>query len=269
MRKPGRYPAPCPEEPGLSSPTAVTGCQGGHPVRRASNFNLARPKGPVKLTPTTRPWTNPAQNPAVAIRRRPIPARSAPEHPDRADRCAPIWTEDRSASRDECRSSDTPPSLPAGPTAGRRENGARSRSREMYVQTLPVPPLPRIPALAKASRHMRGPYSPAWQRIACIRAKSAAGPVLNCPIAGLLSQFRSLPTGLTATRRHNDQLLTRRKLHSEIVIVRAELQELLLCHLHSAKVQHQSVWHCGALVEGGRFGGSHFLSPRVLGIALR
>ena len=35
LRQPGRYPAPCPEEPGLSSPKTRLGLQGGHPVRIA------------------------------------------------------------------------------------------------------------------------------------------------------------------------------------------------------------------------------------------
>ena len=35
LRQPGRYPAPCPEEPGLSSPETRLGTQGGHPVRMA------------------------------------------------------------------------------------------------------------------------------------------------------------------------------------------------------------------------------------------
>ena len=47
LRKPGRYPAPCPEEPGLSSPASANGCQGGHPVRTPSVFQSSTgiPKG--------------------------------------------------------------------------------------------------------------------------------------------------------------------------------------------------------------------------------
>ena len=42
LRKPGRYPAPCPVEPGLSSPIHPSRSnRGGHPVRRTSIANLA------------------------------------------------------------------------------------------------------------------------------------------------------------------------------------------------------------------------------------
>ena len=51
LRKPGRYPAPCPVEPGLSSPnSSLRSYRGGHPARSASFANLAQGLWRVKLT---------------------------------------------------------------------------------------------------------------------------------------------------------------------------------------------------------------------------
>ena len=51
LRKPGRYPAPCPVEPGLSSPiSSLRSNRGGHPARSASIANLAQGLWGVKLT---------------------------------------------------------------------------------------------------------------------------------------------------------------------------------------------------------------------------
>ena len=48
--KPGRYPAPCPVEPGLSSPAGIAPHRGGHPVSPASPAsNLAQGHCRVKL----------------------------------------------------------------------------------------------------------------------------------------------------------------------------------------------------------------------------
>ena len=51
LRKPGGYPAPCPVEPGLSSPIrSLRSNRGGHPARSASIANLAQGFWRVKLT---------------------------------------------------------------------------------------------------------------------------------------------------------------------------------------------------------------------------
>ena len=55
--KPGRYPAPCPEEPGLSSPTAPTyrSPRGGHPAYLALFRNLAHRYGRVNISVPRQP----------------------------------------------------------------------------------------------------------------------------------------------------------------------------------------------------------------------
>ena len=76
LRKPGRYPAPCPEEPGLSSPAAADGDQGGHPVRTPSVFqsSTGTPRGQTdseirvegRRLPDEIRCSSPAQTPCTA-----------------------------------------------------------------------------------------------------------------------------------------------------------------------------------------------------------
>ena len=57
--KPGRYPAPCPVEPGLSSPARIAPHRGGHPVCPASpTLNLAQAYRWVKLRMNRYPASN-------------------------------------------------------------------------------------------------------------------------------------------------------------------------------------------------------------------